>query len=66
MTEPTNTPARMNGKHVRCQICHDHDAVERFRGVLVCRNCLWPMAIRYMIDRSIMAQNENTDVQADR
>ena len=41
----------INGHRVRCSVCKRHDAVERFLGVLVCRQCLRPMAMGFFIGR---------------
>jgi len=40
---------RIHGKRVRCQCCRQHDAVERFQGLLVCRKCLRPMAYGWFV-----------------
>ena len=40
---------RIHGKRVRCQCCRQHDAVERFQGLFVCRKCLRPMAYGFLV-----------------
>lgn len=40
---------RIHGKRVRCQVCRQHDAVEKFLGLLVCRKCLRPMAYGWFV-----------------
>ena len=44
---------KIHGHYVRCQICKRHNAVERFYGVLVCRQCLKPMAIGFMTGKLV-------------
>lgn len=42
---------RIHGRRVRCQVCKEHDAVDRFLGLLVCRKCLRPMAYGFFLSR---------------
>lgn len=49
---------KIHGHFVRCQVCKRHNAVERFYGTLVCRQCLKPMAIGFMIGRLVAQEAE--------
>ena len=49
---------KIHGKFVRCEICKKHNAVERFLGILVCRNCLRPMATGFMIGKLVKSEEE--------
>ena len=52
---------RIHGKRVKCRVCREHDAVERFCGQLVCRKCLRPMAMGFMIGRLIKEEEEEEE-----
>lgn len=54
---------KINGKRVKCEICKQHCAVERFIGVLVCRRCLRAMAIGFMLRRVVAPPEEETEAK---
>lgn len=56
MTDKSLKAMKVHGKFVRCQICKEHNAVERFFGVLVCRKCLRPMSLGFLIGEADPAE----------
>lgn len=52
---------KIHGHYVRCQICKRHNAVERFLGVLVCRQCLKPMAIGFMTGKLVEGHTQEVE-----
>lgn len=52
---------RVHGKRVKCKICKQHDAVENYCGIFVCRKCLRPMIYGVFLARTMMAKEAIED-----
>lgn len=56
---------RVHGKRVKCKICKQHDAVENYCGIYVCRKCLRPMIYGVFLAR-VMSTKEATENESKR